>query len=473
MKKNFQYHVMILLVLGIMFVMTLSEFLIYQFTLEKQFDQLREKLKVVAQTAALNIDHTVVAQVPLIREGVTSEPYQVLARQLQSIQEANSFLTDIYILRRTEKAGLWEFVVNIVAPASRDVPASTQAYPGQEYDVSRFSDMMKSFSGATADKALTKDEWGATLSGYAPIKDGKGYSFAVLGVDMSAQEVYALQQQIHWRASIIFVLGIILAVILGWIISRRLTSRIKNLAEGTRRLSYGDLDFRVKEEGQDEIAELARSFNEMALRLKESRQRLREYFYCVIQSLAKALEAKDAYTSGHSERVAAYAKRIALAMGFPEEKAELLFRVAQLHDIGKLNVPQEILNKKEKLSDEDWAVIRQHPAVGSKVVEPIFPDEETLSVVRSHHERFDGKGYPDGLRGSGIPVFAQIVAVADAYDAMTSHRAYRQALSPQVVREELLKGCGTQFNGEIVKVFLNVLGDQAGLSVDSQVAKER
>lgn len=456
-KKSFRHHVMIFLAVGIIFVMALSEFFIYRFALEKQFDQLKEKLQAVVQTASLMIDPTLIAQVPLTPDGAGTLPYQALSDQLQEIQKANPFLTDIYILRKTEKPGIWEFVVNVVAAGIKGGQAPIQAYPGQKYDASRFPEMMHSFKSATTDQQLIKDEWGTTLSGYAPIMDHKGNSFAVLGIDISAQEVYDIQRQVHWRAILVLLMGMVLAIILGWIIAGRVTSRIKKLSEGTQHLSCDDLDFRVQVQGQDEIAELARSFNVMAAGLKDARQRLREYFYCVVQSLVKALEAKDAYTSGHSERVAMYAKQIAVAMDFSEEKADLLFRIAQLHDIGKLSVPQEILNKKEKLTDEEWAVIRQHPLAGSKVVEPIFPDAQMLSVVRSHHERFDGKGYPDGLKGSQIPLFAQIVAVADAYDAMTSNRAYRQALSPQAVHDELMRGCGTQFNGDIVKVFLKTI----------------
>ena len=177
----------------------------------------------------------------------------------------------------------------------------------------------------------------------------------------------------------------------------------------------------------------------MARNLAESRGKLLDYFYRVVESLVRALEAKDPYTKGHSERVADYARSIAVKMGLPEEKIKLLREIASIHDIGKLGISENILNKKEKLTDEELQLIRNHPLTGEDILKPLRISEEMLSAVRSHHERYDALGYPDKINGDNINIFAAIVSVADAYDAMTSCRAYRQPLSKEEAILELKK----------------------------------
>jgi putative nucleotidyltransferase with HDIG domain len=174
----------------------------------------------------------------------------------------------------------------------------------------------------------------------------------------------------------------------------------------------------------------------------------------------RSIEAKDSYTRGHSDRVAEYAQKIALKMGFSREKAEMVKKVAQLHDIGKLGIDERILNKVEKLTDEEWGMIKKHPETGEEILKPVFLDEKMLALVRSHHERYDGTGYPDGLKGDKTDILAQIVSVADSYDAMTSTRAYRKSLTKEEAVAELKKNSGTQFNPKVAAAFLEVLGEE-------------
>jgi putative nucleotidyltransferase with HDIG domain len=317
--------------------------------------------------------------------------------------------------------------------------------------------MLNAFSGPTADKKIMGDEWGATLSGYAPIRDSNNKVVAILGVDMSARDIYLLQKEVWLRSLLVLLLGLVLSIILGIILSSRITRRIEELVEGTRHIAGEDLEYKVKVSGHDEVSELAASFNQMASSLSDSKKKLQDYFYRVVQSLVRILEAKDPYTKGHSQRVADYSRDICLQMGFSQEKAESVRRAAELHDIGKLVVEESLLNKKEKLSDEENKIIREHPLVGENALKPVLFDEEMLAVVRSHHERYDGLGYPDGLKGDKISIFAQIVSVADSYDAMTSSRAYRPALSKEAALEELVKYSGTQFNTQVVNALLKVL----------------
>ncbi len=172
-------------------------------------------------------------------------------------------------------------------------------------------------------------------------------------------------------------------------------------------------------------------------------------FLCIGDSL----EAKDKYTRNHSERVAGYAVRIAKHMDLPKDQRELLSKIGRVHDIGKIMIAEEILRKPTHLTDEEFAIVKLHPSMGEMILKNRFLVDEGLFLVRHHHERYDGKGYPDGITGDELPLLCSILSVADAYDAMTSHRPYRPALFHSSALKELEKCAGTQFNPDVVGVF--------------------
>ena len=414
----------------------------------------------IAQTGVLALDADMLMRVPLNREGMNTQEFRIISRKLNEIKKANPQIKYIYTMARTEQEGIWQFVVDPSPTMERTLPKWATSYPGGRYNVAKFPEMLKAFSGPSADRRLSADDWGVALSGYAPIRDKEGKAVAILGVDIAADEVYLIQREVYKRILFILLLGIIVSLALGMLISRRITKPVGELVEGTRRISKGDLHYVVKAKGSDEINELAESFNQMAKGLAESRQKLLDYFYRVVESLVRALEAKDHYTKGHSERVADYAANIALKMGFPEEKIRLLREIASIHDIGKLGISDNILNKKEKLNDEEMDLIRSHPLTGEEILKPLRINEEMFSVVRSHHERYDACGYPDKINGDNINIFAAVVSVADAYDAMTSCRAYRKALAKEEAVAELKKNSGTQFNPKVVEAFLELLEEE-------------
>jgi HD-GYP domain-containing protein (c-di-GMP phosphodiesterase class II) len=163
--------------------------------------------------------------------------------------------------------------------------------------------------------------------------------------------------------------------------------------------------------------------------LKTTHRRLQRAFFQSLLGLANALDAKDACTRGHSERVAGWARRLAQAAGLSDVVAERLAQAGLLHDLGKIGVPEAILRKPGPLSEEEWETMRRHPVVGAQIVAPLEFFEDGAAVIRHHHERHDGSGYPDGLAGAAIPLGARIIAVADVWDAVTSDRPYRASLS--------------------------------------------
>ena len=201
---------------------------------------------------------------------------------------------------------------------------------------------------------------------------------------------------------------------------------------------------------------------------------LQNMFLSAISSLSSAIDEKDNYTLGHSNRVTTYAVELGKRMNLSEEKLGILQLAAILHDVGKIGVPEEILKKPGKLTNEEWADIKQHPDKGVHIVEPMVETKGTMAAfginlvnpkehikdiivgIKYHHERFDGHGYPAGLTNTNIPLISRIIAVADAYDAMTSKRSYRDALSEEMAIEELKKNAGQQHDPEIVELFIKI-----------------
>ena len=175
-----------------------------------------------------------------------------------------------------------------------------------------------------------------------------------------------------------------------------------------------------------------------------------------ITAFVNAIESKDRYLKGHSARVALYAAETAQMMGMTAEMVEVVRRGAMLHDLGKLSIMDTILRKPERLTAEEFTIIKSHPVVGAKILEPLrFLSRETCAV-RHHHERFDGTGYPDGLRGEDIPIVARVVTVADVFDAITSNRPYRTALALEEARAEISRGVGSHFDPAVAEAFLRI-----------------
>ena len=179
----------------------------------------------------------------------------------------------------------------------------------------------------------------------------------------------------------------------------------------------------------------------------------------IVTALSGAIDAKDTYTNGHSTRVAAYSRKIAARAGFTEKEQDDIYMMGLLHDVGKIGVPDAIINKPAKLTDEEYAIIKHHPVMGADILKNITEFPKLATGARWHHERFDGGGYPDGISGETIPVEARIIAVADAYDAMSSRRSYRDVLPQEKVRGEVLNGKGTQFDPVFADIMLSMIDE--------------
>jgi len=203
-------------------------------------------------------------------------------------------------------------------------------------------------------------------------------------------------------------------------------------------------------------------------RVQEQARRIEELSLERLQALVHFLEEKDPYTRGHSVRVANYSTRIAREMGLPRSVVEVITLGAELHDIGKIGVSEQVLHKEGKLTDPEYRHIMEHPVIGARILAPLMRDvPAALAIVRSHHERLDGRGFPDGLAGDQIPLEVRVVTIADSFDAMTSVRPYRPALSVQKALQELEEGKHTQFHAPAVQAFLAAFPDPSALPVST------
>ena len=187
-------------------------------------------------------------------------------------------------------------------------------------------------------------------------------------------------------------------------------------------------------------------------------------YLSAVRALANSIDAKDTYTRGHSERVAKYSIEIGKKMNLSDQELKNLYVGALLHDIGKIGIPEAIINKTDKLTNEEYQEIKTHPSRGAMIIEPAKFLKEKVPLIKYHHERYDGKGYPEGLKGDEIPLMARIICCADSFDAMTSKRAYRDTMPLDFARKEMVRCSETQFDPRIVNIFLEVLADEAKIT---------
>ena len=202
---------------------------------------------------------------------------------------------------------------------------------------------------------------------------------------------------------------------------------------------------------------LAQEVEKKTQEVKAQHEKLDKISMQIVKALSGAIDAKDTYTNGHSTRVADYSRKIAKHAGFSAKQQDDIYMMGLLHDVGKIGIPGVIINKPGKLTDEEFEKIKTHPALGEGILKNITEFPQLAVGARWHHERYDGKGYPDGIAGEDIPTEARIIAVADAYDAMSSRRSYRDVLAQNVVREEMAKGRGTQFDPDFADIMLAMI----------------
>jgi HAMP domain-containing protein len=311
------------------------------------------------------------------------------------------------------------------------------------------------------------------LWAFAPIP-GTG-SFLVVVVPMTAvlaraQEMEAfVTERFAWQASVAtggFVLLSLLVSFVAFRTARGVTRPLADLSRTATAIAAGDLERRSSFARQDEIGALSDSINDMAQSIEKLLTAQEESYFQALKSLTKALEAKDAYTAAHSGRVNRNAKKFGRRLGLDRAELDLLGRAALVHDLGKIGVPESILNKPAPLDEEEFAVMRDHPRHSAAIMRPLMRFKAFAEIAAWHHERWDGTGYPDGLEGEAIPLMARIVSIADAWDAMTGDRVYRKGMTVEkalaILEEEQDSG---QFDPAMIREFIAMIREeQAGRS---------
>lgn len=276
-------------------------------------------------------------------------------------------------------------------------------------------------AGQRIDVIETNDEYGWLLTAYEPVYNNLGECKGYIGTDASMIGVSSYTNAFTiWVMviSLIFLAGVGLVGVL--------------VASYTRHAD--EVDVKAEQQSRDQKI------------LQE-----------IIESYSQVVDAKDPYTNGHSSRVAEYAVKIAELAGKSDEECQQIYFTALLHDVGKVGIPDSIINKPGKLTKDEFNIIKQHPEKGNQILSEIDAFSYLSVGAHFHHERYDGKGYPDGLKGEEIPEIARIIACADAYDAMTSRRSYRDPIPQHIVREEFVKGIGTQFDPEFARNMLHLI----------------
>lgn len=405
-------------------------YLFYRFTVFYSISHLKENYKKISQSITFMINPY----------GISDK--KEISRKLREVKEMLPSISDIFIVKKENGALKYYlhigenrnlFTSDIDFPLSFLIPISE----------------VKKVSGK-----------GLVLSSYTPIKDRNGETVGILGIETKGGFLKEFVGDIRKNIFLIFLVWLSISFTGSAIASEIFYSPVKRFYLKIKSIYEGGKEKKVNIESKDEFGEIAYFFNKIISHLLSTKKLLQDYFYKTLHTLVRVMEEKDPYTKGHSERVAKYCERIALRLKMPEEKVRLLKEIAMLHDIGKIGIPEGILNKKGTLDEKEWEIVKKHPVIGEKILREVFLNKELLEAIRHHHEHYDGKGYPDGLKKEEINLMAQIISVADAYDAMTSQRPYRGPFTKQQAIEELLKKKGTQFNPKIVDIFIKVLKEE-------------
>ncbi len=302
---------------------------------------------------------------------------------------------------------------------------------------------------------------GAVLASIAPVRQPDWGVLVERDRDLAFASVdLMVRDTVIWSA-----IALAAALLLGLFFARGLSAPIARLAQSTHAISEGEYGATVKVGGTAEIADLSESFNRMSASIQTAFDQVqraarenRELFLASVRALAEAIDAKDPYTRGHSERVAAYAAAIAAEMGLPAPEVERVRLSALLHDVGKIGVDDRIIRKPTALTEEEFEIMKTHPIKGAAIMSAIPQLADVIPGMKYHHEKYSGGGYPEGLVGEEIPLQARIVTVADTFDAMTTTRPYQQAMETDYVVGRIRQYAGARYDSVVVEAFVRAYG---------------
>jgi HD-GYP domain-containing protein (c-di-GMP phosphodiesterase class II) len=303
------------------------------------------------------------------------------------------------------------------------------------------------------------------LGSYATAELDKNSRLGVIAIQDASAALASVTDMRRQILLISFVAGI-LTLVIGFYFARKLTQPVQELATGAGRIASGDFSQRIDVRSRTELGRLGDSFNLMTDQLEKyikdlqrSADENRELFLGTVKSLAAAIDGKDPYTRGHSERVSRISVAIAQRLGLSDSECEKIRISALLHDVGKIAIDDKVLKKPAALTDDEFEIMKQHPQKGYKIMSQIRAMKEFLPGMYMHHEMVDGNGYPQGLKGDEIPLMAKIVSVADTFDAMTTDRPYQQAMQFEHAVDRIRSFVGTRYDDSVVAAFAQACED--------------
>ena len=357
-------------------------------------------------------------------------------------------------------------VVFVVDQSGRAVahPEASVAFAGKPMtDLKVVQDWME--SGAQVQSALApfsvmRDERKVEMLGsYATAELDKNSRLGVIAVQDEAAALASVSDM-HYQTIWISLVAGLLTLFIGFFFAKKLSQPVQELAAGAHRIASGDFSQRIEIRSRTELGDLGSSFNLMTDQIERFIQDLqrsatenRELFLGTVKALAAAIDGKDPYTRGHSERVARVSMAIAQRLGLSDEECEKIRVSALLHDVGKIGIDDKVLKKPAALTDEEYELMKQHPQKGYKILSQIPGIKEFLPGMYMHHEMINGEGYPQGLKGDEIPLMALIVSVADTFDAMTTDRPYQRAMKFEEAVERIQSFVDTRYDARVVRAF--------------------
>lgn len=363
-------------------------------------------------------------------------------------------------------------VVFVVDQSGRAVahPEASVAFAGKPMtDLKVVQDWME--SGAQVQSALApfsvlRDERKVEMLGsYATAELDKNSRLGVIAVQDEAAALASVSDM-HYQTIWISLVAGLLTLFIGFFFAKKLSQPVQELAAGAHRIASGDFSQRIEIRSRTELGDLGSSFNLMTDQIERFIQDLqrsatenRELFLGTVKALAAAIDGKDPYTRGHSERVSRVSMAIAQRLGLSDEECEKIRVSALLHDVGKIGIDDKVLKKPAALTTEEYEVMKQHPQKGYKILSQIPGIKEFLPGMYMHHEMVNGQGYPQGLKGDEIPLMALIVSVADTFDAMTTDRPYQRAMKFEEAVERIQSFVDTRYDARVVAAFTEACED--------------
>ncbi len=310
------------------------------------------------------------------------------------------------------------------------------------------------------------------IGAYSTVSFGKNLNFGVITMQ-DEEKALASVGEMRWQTWLISLAFALVAVIVGFILSRLLTAPILKLAAAAEKIAEGDFSTRVETQNMTEIGMLGKAFNVMSDNIEEHVAKLaraaednRELFVGTVKALAAAIDGKDRYTRGHSERVSRVSVAVGQRLGMNAAELETLRISALLHDVGKIAVDDAILKKPAALTNDEFEIMKTHPQRGYKIMSQIPAMKDFLPGIYMHHEMINGQGYPQGLTDREIPLMAKIISVADTFDAMTIDRPYQKGMALPVALDRIKSFVGTRYDGRVVQALVEACNDgQIGIGV--------